>query len=195
MNTNILITGPSGMGKTTLAKWVAEHYHIPFINHSIMDFIPVEENIKTHKEWIQLSKTKPDLALQCQLNLLMGRANSFYDHLAKGFVTDRGHIDSLVYTSTQCSPSTNPEYNILNWMFKMSSRIHDLFTHVIFIPWIDGWELEDNNVRIIDPNYQKTISQKYETVLDLFSKHKVLTLETSDFSKRQQIVEDFINKD
>ena len=45
--------GPSGIGKTTLAKWISEEYKIPFISSSYSDLIPETKNI-THEEMVNM---------------------------------------------------------------------------------------------------------------------------------------------
>ena len=47
----INFTGVSGIGKTTLAKWVAEEFKIPFLSGSYSDLVPSTKDMP-HKNMI-----------------------------------------------------------------------------------------------------------------------------------------------
>ena len=43
MSKRIMFVGPSGIGKTTLAKYVAKREDLPFISGSMSDLLPATE--------------------------------------------------------------------------------------------------------------------------------------------------------
>lgn len=193
MNPRILITGPSGMGKTTLANWVAGSWQIPFVSVSLIKNVCKCYGLKTHEDVIRFSKNNPDKGLLLQLELISERANKFQQHQLSGYVTDRGHIDSIVYTEMQSLKYMgNNESHLINPIYQIAKTIAQQFTHVIFIPWIEGWEIEDDKVRVVDSEFQFNVSLKYETILREFNT-EFITLNTTDFRKRQDLVEDYIN--
>lgn len=207
----ILITGPSGMGKTTLMNHISLDYKMSSVGIGIIPLMQKYfpgENVSNHKSVIELMKKDPFKGLKVQFELLMGRQLLFGNRLNESFVTDRGHIDSLVYTSDQVFPyldMDDPETRILKDKFiKKARSIHRFFTHIIFIPYLEGWKFEDNGVRIIDPEYQLYISQKFQIILAPFMEPdiqvipdvdfgpKVLLLESHDFEQRFQRTKKFI---
>ena len=49
MSKRIMFVGPSGIGKTTLAKYVAKRGDLPFISGSMSDLLPATEGV-SHNE-------------------------------------------------------------------------------------------------------------------------------------------------
>ena len=100
------IIGTSGIGKTTLAKHIAEITGIPFINGS-SSTLWEEYDIKNHKEVIEMGIKDPLRGLQFQLDLLKYR-EKITRNLPE-FITDRSIIDNVVYFLLQNAPYLNNE--------------------------------------------------------------------------------------
>ena len=180
MKPKVLITGPSGMGKTTLAKYLAERFNVPFINVGMVSNICKCHGLKTHKEVIEYSKENPNMGGQLQIELMASRSTMFFKHQASGFVTDRGPIDSLVYSELQVAQYM-PEGNhrFMEFMIKQATSDIRAFTHVILIPWIDGWEIENDGVRVVDPEFQKQCSEIYLHYISKFSQSGITALKAA----------------
>ena len=188
MQPRILITGPSGVGKTTLAKWVSEEYQIPFVSVSIIRDICKYNDITNHQQIIDLSSTNPELHDLMQWELWVTRINKFMEHQLSGFVTDRGHVDSLVYMSMQGKPSSLPRF------INGSKLVRNLFSHIIFIPMTPGWEVKDDKKRIANKEYQLRVSRVYVDILNMLEV-PYFTLVNPDFEIRKLFVENYINQD
>ena len=96
----IFITGTSGIGKTTLAKYISQRYRIPFCEGS-SKVLWEKYNIKTHKELIDMAVKDPKLSLQFQIELLEIRRDIIINN--KSFVSDRSFVDNFVYFLLQNS--------------------------------------------------------------------------------------------
>jgi deoxyadenosine/deoxycytidine kinase len=90
----IFITGTSGIGKTTLANYIASRYRIPFVEGS-SKILWEKYNIKSHVELINLAGTNPGRLLDFQHELLDIRLENMQKE--KDFVSDRSFIDNAVY--------------------------------------------------------------------------------------------------
>lgn len=194
MSLRILITGPSGMGKTTLAKWLAEEYKIPFTSVSMIRDICKCSDVRNHQDIIEVGKNNPTAHLMLQWELIVERYSKFCENQLKGFVTDRGHIDSLVYTSSQ-TYSSNP--SDFNKFINLAHKMKELFEYVIFIPYTPGWKVEDDGKRVANEKFQSDISDTflyYYKLLGYHTHNKSLILREHHFEKRKEKVCDFINK-
>ena len=68
----IFICGPSGVGKTTLAKFIAAKYNIPFVSTS-GKLLWRDYGITSHKDLLDKSLKDPTFAVNYQFDLLKQR--------------------------------------------------------------------------------------------------------------------------
>lgn len=210
----IQLTGCSGVGKTTLAKYIASEYDIPFISGSYSDLVPQTKDEK-HADMI----TK-DLKLIYEqdhqvLNLRHKQLRNTFD-----FVTDRSYIDSIAYLINKISIHLR-SCDIEAFITTCEALLKRECTHLIFVPFttkfLDEWEIEDNKKRVLNSYYQFQISQLIFGILDIFNfkesnvktwvvgekagtitlpmskkKIEVLILDELDFTKRTKIVKNFL---
>lgn len=208
----IQLTGCSGVGKTTLAKWISQQYDIPFISGSYSDLVP-ETREQKHEEMI--SKSPSEIFSQ-DYRVLNLRNKLFSNH--SQFVSDRSYIDSAAYMIQKLSHHIR-ECDMQHFINACYQLMEGQCTHLIFIPFstkfLAGWEMEDNNKRVLNRYYQYEVSLIIKGILDLYGvkkdilrtciinyevytlkvdehKIKVLVLDELDFEKRQLAVERFL---
>lgn len=210
----IQLTGCSGVGKTTLAKYIASEYDIPFISGSYSDLVPQTKDEK-HADMI----TKDPKLIYEQdhqvLNLRHKQLRNTFD-----FVTDRSYIDSIAYLINKISIHLR-SCDIEAFITTCEALLERECTHLIFVPFttkfLDEWEIEDNKKRVLNSYYQFQISQLIFGILDIFNfkesdvktwvvgekagtitlpmskkKIEVLILDELDFTKRTKIVKNFL---
>lgn len=209
----IQLTGCSGVGKTTLSKWLAQELDIEFISGSYSDLVPQTRNEK-HSDMI----TKDPKVIYQQDNQVMNLRHkqlAFKDR----FITDRSYVDSIAYLINKLSVHIR-QCDIEAFIGNCEALLSLECTHLIFIPFslkfLNNWDIEDNNKRILNGYYQFQISQLIYGILDMMGYRKlplisylveaevgkiqvkgndisVLILDELDFEKRKQIVKRFIS--
>lgn len=216
----VMISGPSGIGKTTLAKDLADFLKIPFVSGSKSDLQPETKLVKQ----IDLIK---EPSYDSELQLLNLRSKIFKQY--NEFISDRGYLDNIVYTLYKLSHiiQTCEMESFEDMAYRLLYRD---CTHLILLPFdygcIKSFEIEDNNKRITNPYFQwmiysiyisclfdkNTLSlerdQKWEKnyeyngyynyykstlkIDDELKSIKVLTLNTSDYKARLNIAKSFL---
>lgn len=213
-NLRVNFTGVSGVGKTTLAKWVSEEFGIPFVSGSYSDLIPATKDMP-HQDMINQDPQKVFMQDTQVLNL---RNKKFQEYPA--FVSDRSYLDSAAYMINKLSHRIK-ECDTESFLELCRALSGVQITHLIYIPlvkeYIKGWEMEDNHKRILNRYYQWEVSMIMFNILyelwefklkDMWLTHtegtvtidhqgrnwttKVLILQTMDLEKRKYIIKDFL---
>lgn len=165
----IQLTGPSGTGKTTLAKIISATYNIPFISGSYSDLVPSTKDTP-HKDMIGFDK---DTIIKQDYQVLSSRNKLFKSK--DNFVSDRSYIDSITYFINKLSHRvTNCETEA--FVSNCVKLFFDQCTHLICIPYtknyFDNWDMEDNNKRVLNGYYQYEVSSIITGVLDMLGYEK-----------------------
>lgn len=213
-NLRVNFTGVSGVGKTTLAKWVSEELGIPFVSGSYSDLIPATKDMP-HQDMINQDPQKVFMQDTQVLNL---RNKKFQEY--PFFVSDRSYLDSAAYMINKLSHRIK-ECDTESFLELCRALSGVQITHLIFIPfteeYLKGWEMEDNHKRILNRYYQWEVSTIMFNILyelwefklkDMWLTHtegtvtidhqgknwttKVLILQTMDLEKRKYIIKDFL---
>lgn len=151
----IQLTGPSGIGKTTIAKAISEKYNLPFVSGSYSDLLPETRDIPHHD---MIQKKSEDIFMQ-DLQLLNLRNKLFNGH--DFYVSDRSFMDSAAYIINKTSFSIK-ECDMESFIETCKFCLNILCDGLIFITYPDhvgDWEMEDNGKRILNRYYQMQISQ------------------------------------
>lgn len=196
-NLRICIAGPSGTGKTTLAKYIAETYKIPFITTSTKPLWE-KHSINSHAELISRCFQNPQWGLDFQKEVLDWRVEKLYGKL--DFVTDRSPLCNLTYFLMQNSQTLGEA--------ETESYINDcvkamnMFRGMIQLPFIPDAPLEADGMRIANQYYQKMVNACYQVSaielqhgLDPKIDLRVAAIKVWDWDTRIGLVDKFISRD
>ena len=159
---NIMICGPSGIGKTTKAKHISEQYNLDYISGSMSDLIPETKGIK-HSD--MLARDSSELVKE-DYKLINLRNKLFKDK--SYFVTDRSYVDSAAYfiykQSTKMATCEIEQFISLNRM--LLAQQCDLLIFLRMLPEdVDNWVTENNEKRVLNNYYQVQMSSIMQDVL------------------------------
>ena len=163
----IQIAGPSGIGKTTIAKSISKELGIPFVSGSYSDLIPNTKGM-THSEMISLS---PGEIYKNDFQLLNLRKRLFEENDL--YVSDRSFIDSAAYFINKLSGKL-PDCETENYLEICKTLLvsNHVCTNLIFLPYtiqhFSKWEIEDNHKRITNRYFQFQISLVMYGMLSFF---------------------------
>lgn len=209
----IMFCGPSGTGKTTMAKEISELFNIPFISGSYSDLVPSTKS-EPHEKMI--TKSTEEIYNQ-DYQLINLRRNQLKD--LTSFVSDRSFIDNAVYFIDKLAHRI-PQCEVETYL-DISKKLSETFTtHLIMVPFtkeiMGKWEIEDNHKRVLNKYFQYKISNLMMSVLQDFiysdlsmeyhlirkeyinkvvgnDKTKILFLYELDRVKRIQVINEFLN--
>jgi hypothetical protein len=208
----IFITGTSGIGKTTLANYIAAKYRIPFINGS-SSVLWKKYNISSHKELLEMGVNNPNKGIDFQLELLNYREELIKKTGNTHFVTDRSIIDNLVYFMFQNSPylSEQDTVHYINSCIESFQNILELCTPNArykmiylsrdFYPDDEMPVIENDSKRITNEYYQDVMSAIFNHVIDnnlLDFNHtpeKYLKIRDYNWDRRLALTETFLEKE
>ena len=191
----IIISGHSGIGKTTLAREISSQYNIPFVTTS-SKMLWEKEGITSQEDIIKKSNIDPQWGIDFQCKLLQYRAEELgkYDN----YVTDRGTLDNLVYLIVNCSHLTTTA--VIDTYLKKCIELTPNGKDVINIHLASDLnmlkrQLENDNNRVSNAYFQSMVNQTFEMVIanKLIPLSKLLYLKTWDFQHRFQEVQHLIN--
>lgn len=158
----IQFAGPSGVGKTTLAKWLEETYEIPFVSGSVSDLLPQTKE-ESHKDMLSHDKTE----LYTQDFQILNLRNKLYSN-KDNYVSDRSYLDSAAYFMYKQS-GTIPQCEMEHF-FELCKKClveqTDILIVIGFTPYmVKNWVMEDNNKRIMNKYFQAQISYIMKYIL------------------------------
>lgn len=166
-----MFVGPSGIGKTTLAKFIETKYGIPFISGSMSDLMPDTKEMH-HAEFLHQECGE---LINKDYQLLNLRNKLFKDK--ETFVTDRSYVDLAAYFIYK--QSTNiPECEVDAFLDICKDLTVQQCDLLIYLPLsmynMKGWPMEDNKKRIINRYYQAQMSDIMGNLLTQWSTLSVI---------------------
>nr|DAE96622.1 MAG TPA: adenylate kinase [Caudoviricetes sp.] len=164
-NKRIVFAGPSGIGKTTLAKLLSEELKVDYISGSISDLLPDTKNL-THQE--MLSRDPKELQME-DYKIMNLRNKLFSKYKLNGYISDRSFLDSAAYfIYKQASKLPTCELvSFLDLARDLTIKNCDYIIVLDFpVSFILNWSIEDNNKRILNDFFQCSISKLIRLVLE-----------------------------
>ena len=165
----IMFAGPSGYGKTTLAKWLSEQSGIPFESGSVSDLLPKTKEI-SHKD--MLARDSKELYTE-DFQILNLRNKLFSEK--ESFISDRSYLDSAAYFLYKQSDK-QPACELEHFFGLCSMLITQQCECLVFLNFlpelINDWVTEDNHKRITSNYFQVEISSIMMTSLHILGYNK-----------------------
>lgn len=181
----ILLSGISGIGKTTMAKHISELYGIPFIDGS-SKVLWDKLGIVSHNDLIDRCNRDPKFAIDFQFRLLEYRRELMQKN--SSFVTDRSPLDNLVYFLLQVSFNTN-QLQTADYIRECQMSYPTQYIHLHFgysYKMAAENDLEHDSARITNAYYQLMVNNLFNMCIekDYLEIRSFDKIETWDWEKR-----------
>jgi len=191
MDKRIFITGPSGMGKTTLAEYIEEKHGIPFISTSARKLWSTY-GFKDHEQAHQLSVLNPSKGFNYQLDVLNDRTEALIK--SDTWVCDRSPIDNFVYFMVSIAPLiTGAETKA--FLSKVRALM-SIGTHLIITPYSEDIQLTDHRIK---NRYYHMMTNKlmdwalWDPIIEASRIEKRLILAKWDLRERKRLIDQWLN--
>lgn len=153
--------GPSGTGKSTMAKYISETCGIPFLETSTKPLWKAW-GIKSHKDILLMSTNEPERALIFQYDVLKFRKELMESQ--GSYVTDRSPIDNIAYFLFQCAPYLKEE-QIERYVNECLAVLENTCNLLLVFPFLKEQPLEDDGARIASRYFQSTMNSIFQNIL------------------------------
>lgn len=158
-----MIAGVSGIGKTTIARWISAKYNLPFRSGSFTTLVKSEEG-KTHQQILQTPLTT-EQRKSVEFELLTQRVRLVKEGK---YVTDRSFLDSAAYYILKLASET-PTCEVEDYISLCYQLTAKHCTHLILVNYSSShyhkWEFENNDLRILNKWFQLQVGNIMGEVL------------------------------
>lgn len=141
----IAFTGAGGTGKTTMAKYLAEKWDVPYVGSVSRE---VMKEMGVESEAAQESMTD-GMLLELQLAIYERRKQVLAQH--PSYITDRCALDNYVYALRRCGSALTEAQRAV-WQ---QGAVEDLYAHdLVFYAPIGMFPTKDDGTRVTDISHQ-----------------------------------------
>lgn len=163
---NVVLAGPSGVGKTTISNFISNELGIKFISGSVSDLLPKTKDM-AHAD--MLARDPKDLYMEDYQILNM--RNKLFSQEEESFVSDRSFLDSaayFLYKQADKIPACEVEQFLDLAKMATLQSIDYLVLVEYTMDMFNHWVIENNNKRIISKYFQMEISRIMTMVLEIW---------------------------
>jgi len=188
----IFISGVSGTGKTTLAKYISQRFRIPFVEGS-SKVLWEKHKIDCHLDIVRRSILTPKWGIEFQEELLAYRKELIVG--LDSFVTDRSPLDNMVYFLLQNAPYVNTDDTEV-YFNDCIETYPDYYTQ-IFLDFNseDNMIWERDGIRIDNIPYQDMVNTIFMYIINTRPIQNVKLINQWNWERRVSIVEDLIKQE
>lgn len=192
------LSGPQGVGKTTLANDLAQSPEINFISCSARETYKDFEGIRTHADVINKSALDHGFARAFQTNLLYYREQVLRGE--NNFVTDRTPWDNMVYYALECMPRDTEQQTEEYLKVCVQQTIANYDWVFLVFPFSN--DIENDGVRNSNVHYRDLLISlfiHYESLLikaydEIGKSKRIVHLASSDRTQRVLDIIDYTIK-
>jgi hypothetical protein len=178
----IAFCGASGTGKTTLAKWVADEFELPF-NPIGSRSVAQTMGFDSPYDVDQAGKRA-----EFQWNLLQEKAA--WEFVNEQFVSDRTTFDNLLYTAL------HDVYCIDDKTLAKAKEGMRRYTHIIYCPFAAFCNVDGDQDRVQDTVYHQIYDAALGGFLHNLTNHlNLLILYPKEVGERREWVRRFLEKE
>lgn len=176
----IMLAGPSGIGKTTLANQVSTLLDKQFISGSVSDLLPKTKDIP-HSDMLDRDSQE----LYREDYQILNLRKKVFEGMAD-FVSDRSFVDLatyFLYKQASKIPACEVEH-FINLCGRLTTSLCDLLVVLeLSTDDIHTWITEDNGKRIVSNYFQTLITYNMRMVLKLMGYKKCTAYNTIPVGK------------
>ena len=163
---SVLLAGPSGVGKTTIANFLSQELGINFVSGSVSDLLPQTKEM-AHSDML----ARDSKELYTEDYKILNIRNKLFAKQEQPFVSDRSFLDSaayFLYKQADKVPACEIEQFLeLSKMATMQTT--DCLILVEYtMDMFENWVIEDNHKRVTNKFFQMEISRIMSMILDIW---------------------------